>query len=139
MAAEMIRAGGTGFIAANGTSTEHLRKEVDLAHRLLGHSSGRLPNLGIGILLWRLEQPGCSEAAETLIRLACEQASLLWLSFGVETERWVRLARQYAGSDIALCLIATSVESALEAARLGADYVIVQGPHPPPLLLCLRY
>lgn len=129
MAAEMVRAGAFGFIAANGTSTSHVEQELGVAREILQQPNGRMAKLGLGVLCWKLEEAGKEAQAEELLRLACQNVSAIWLAFGRQLERWVKLVRVYGGEDIKIYIAVTSVDSAIAAAQVGADVLIVQGAH----------
>ena len=118
---------------------DHLEREIVLARTALGgQKTGEILNVGIGLLLWRIESPvvGAQKLAEDFVRVISEaKVKAVWLSFGNEIERFVRLFREKEegmgrkeGEKLKIFVMVGTVDHAVQVANWGeVDVVVCQG------------
>ncbi|KAF7309593.1 CBM1 domain-containing protein [Mycena indigotica] len=133
LAGEVSAAGAFGFLSGSGygVTVASFQEELSLAQSALveqGHFN--LP-IGVGFLVWQLEQPN-SPFVE-LLRIALDNnVQAIWLSFGSDFPEWIRFIRQYdkgKGKPKTLIFVQiSSIQQALTAAlEWGVDVIVAQG------------
>ncbi|GAA5897712.1 hypothetical protein JCM5296_000860 [Sporobolomyces johnsonii] len=143
LAAEVSKAGGLGFVGAGHLGLDNLRSEVEKGRKALSLGEGAELPFGVGLILWRLEQPHLdpSSAASTsdgfLSYIVKSKARAVWFAFSPDLESWVRrfreIERDIAAKNgqqrrVAVFIMAQTEEMALKAKDWeGVDVVIAQG------------
>ncbi|CEQ41097.1 SPOSA6832_02786 [Sporobolomyces salmonicolor] len=143
LAAEVCKAGGLGFVGAGHLGLDNLESEVEKGRTALGLDAGAELPFGVGLILWRLEQPHLdpSSAASTsdgfLSYIVRSKARAVWFAFSPDLESWVRrfreIERDIAAKKgqrrrVAVFIMVQTEEMALKAKDwAGVDVIIAQG------------
>ena len=82
--------------------------------------------VGVGYLGWRLDEN--PKEYEEAFDYAAKNVSAVWLSFGADLGRWVKLMRSKASAeDVKIAVLASSEQQALDAVSWGVDVLVIQG------------
>ncbi|BGP28056.1 hypothetical protein JCM10295v2_007043 [Rhodotorula toruloides] len=143
LAAEVHQAGGVGFIGGGHTPLENLKLEVQKARETLSLAPDADLPVGIGLILWRLEQPHLpptlaqSEPDRWLRYVIYEaRASAVWLSFttgslGEWVKRVRRVEQEGGGERKERVRVVAMVQTEQAARELleggGVDAIVAQG------------
>ncbi|MBW0503091.1 hypothetical protein O181_042806 [Austropuccinia psidii MF-1] len=139
LATEVSLAGGFGFVGLGYETLEHLDQEIiDIRKKFSHLSFDQLLPIGYGFLVWRLEEEeenlGIEKIEEYFFKLI-SQIRCIWLSFGNNLARWIRLLNRLnaSSSKSEKCKIAIQVTNVREAEELLNDHqsffdiLVVQG------------
>ena len=131
MAAAVANSGGFGFIPSpRSENLSTFQNEIDCARRELYMpltKEGRMRNIGCGYLGWVLDSQSAAFREEA-IRIGVRSTSAVWLSFGDNLQKWVKIVKEEAGSsEVKLFVAVTTVEQGIQAATWGVDVLIAQG------------
>ena len=107
-----------------------MKRELSIARGLLQTSDHIALQIGVGFLVWQLEQD--PSKAEQFLSIAidhCVQA--VWLAFGADLGRWISYIRsndRKTGNAIKIFVQISTVEQALRAVNeWKADVIVIQG------------
>ncbi|EMS19501.1 hypothetical protein NBRC10512_002941 [Rhodotorula toruloides] len=141
LAAEVHQAGGVGFIGGGHTPLENLKQEVQKARETLSLPPDADLPIGIGLILWRLEEPHLSTSLaqyepDTWLRYILHEAraSAVWLSFtNGSLGEWVKRVRRVEkeGERRERVRVVAMVQTEKAARELlateGVDAIVAQG------------
>ncbi|GAA5970911.1 hypothetical protein JCM21900_000568 [Sporobolomyces salmonicolor] len=143
LAAEVCKAGGLGFVGAGHLGLDNLDSEVEKGRKVLGLDAGAELPFGVGLILWRLEQPHLDppSAASTsdgfLSYIVKSKARAVWFAFSPDLESWVKrfreiecdiAAKKGRSRRVAVFIMVQTEEMALKAKDwAGVDVIIAQG------------
>ncbi|KAK7681533.1 hypothetical protein QCA50_015265 [Cerrena zonata] len=129
IAASVTEAGGFGFLGTAFDDVKALKNTMrTLRTRLRTPPEAPLP-IGVGFIGWVLDQN--EGAAERIIAVLEERPVAIWLSFGDNLEKYIRLVQDYDSKREHKTLIFTIINSVDEALRAAnewnVDALVVQG------------